>query len=304
MLAVGGLSIAVPRKPWKDMMMDYCYKNINGLRLRVGISTPRRYPEQKLPLLLCNGLGASIELMQPIVDALESTQVVIFDPPGIGLSEPSDQVFRLSELADMAYEIMTSLGHQYFNVMGVSWGGGLAQMIARNHRDACCNLILAATGTGMFMIPGKLSVLKLLSSPRRYKDPEYAETIMPDIYGGVFRENPDLLKKLTGKGVPPTDQGYQNQLAAGVGWTSVWWLHTLKQPTLILMGKDDPIVPSVNGMIFRSLIRKSELKLFDCGHLFMVTQPEQTAGAINQFLLKHKTGSCRPFLATEQGCAV
>ncbi len=264
--------------------MDFHYKNIKGLNIRVGVSEPTGRNVQELPLLLCNGIGASMELLKPFVQAMTNTRIVAFDPPGIGKSELSDKAHRFGDLAEMAVEIMEQLGFSQFNTMGVSWGGGLAQVIARNHRDSCRNLILAATGPGLFMIPGKLSVLKQLSSPRRYTDPDYAKSITADIYGGVFRKNPELYQELTRHGIPPTDQGYQNQLNAGVGWSSIWWLHSLKQPTLILMGKDDPIVPSANGLIFKNFIRKADLQLVDCGHLFMVTRPNEVSSRVETFL--------------------
>jgi pimeloyl-ACP methyl ester carboxylesterase len=69
------------------------------------------------------------------------------------------------------------------------------------------------------------------------------------------------------------------------GWTSLPWLWSLRQPTLVLMGSDDPLVPPVNGRILARLIPNAELRMIDDGHLFMVTQPVQTAALIEAFLL-------------------
>ena len=54
--------------------------------------------------------------------------------------------------------------------------------------------------------------------------------------------------------------------------------------SLILMGRDDPLVPPVNGQIMASLIPNAELRLIDDGHLFMVTRPTETADLIEAFL--------------------
>jgi surfactin synthase thioesterase subunit len=58
----------------------------------------------------------------------------------------------------------------------------------------------------------------------------------------------------------------------------------LSQPTLVLMGSDDPLVPSINGHILAGLIPNAELHMIDDGHLFMVTRPAETAALIEAFL--------------------
>ena len=82
--------------------------------------------------------------------------------------------------------------------------------------------------------------------------------------------------------------GYLYQLLAMTGWTSLPWLWSLRQPTLILMGSDDPLVPPVNGRILARLIPNAELCMIDDGHLFMVTQPVQTAALIEAFLARQE----------------
>jgi len=68
------------------------------------------------------------------------------------------------------------------------------------------------------------------------------------------------------------------------GWTSLPWLWSLPQPTLVLMGRDDPLVRPINGHILAGLIPNAELRMIDDGHLFIVTLPEQTAALIEAFL--------------------
>jgi pimeloyl-ACP methyl ester carboxylesterase len=68
------------------------------------------------------------------------------------------------------------------------------------------------------------------------------------------------------------------------GWTSLPWLWSLPQPTLILMGSDDPLVPPINGRMLALLIPNAQLQMIDDGHLFMVTRPVETAAMIEAFL--------------------
>jgi pimeloyl-ACP methyl ester carboxylesterase len=76
---------------------------------------------------------------------------------------------------------------------------------------------------------------------------------------------------------------------AGVGWTSWLWLPQIKVPVLIMMGADDPIVPLVNGRILASRLPDVRLEVVDCGHLFILTHPEETAGTIERFLFEAST---------------
>jgi hypothetical protein len=68
------------------------------------------------------------------------------------------------------------------------------------------------------------------------------------------------------------------------GWTSLPWLWSLPQQTLVLKGRDDPLVPPVNGHILAGLIPNAELRMIDDGHLFIVTRPAETAALIEAFL--------------------
>jgi poly(3-hydroxyoctanoate) depolymerase len=61
----------------------------------------------------------------------------------------------------------------------------------------------------------------------------------------------------------------------------------LTQPTLVMAGNDDPIVPLVNGRIMAKLIPDSQLVAFDDGHLFLLTSARESARVITEFLEKN-----------------
>ena len=178
------------------------------------------------------------------------------------------------------------LGHQEVDVLGISWGGGLAQQFAHQYPWRCRRLILASTSTGGISVPGRLDVLAKLLSPRRYFQPSYMETIAPLLYGGSFQENPDLARAHAQMIRAPHSLGYYGQLLAGLGWTSIPWLHRLRQPTLVLAGKDDAIVPPINARIMARLIPNATLRVFKGGHLFALTEKEQVALLVHAFLRK------------------
>jgi poly(3-hydroxyalkanoate) depolymerase len=178
------------------------------------------------------------------------------------------------------------LGHSRADVGGVSWGGGIAQQFAHQHYDMCRKLVLAATSPGAIMVPGSPRVLWKMATPRRYLDREFMRRSAPEIYGGGFRDAPELVGALSDAVAGASHLGYTYQILAMAGWTSLPWLWTLKQPTLILAGRDDPIVPLANGRLMERMMANARLVVLDEGHLFMVTRPAESAAIVEKFLLE------------------
>jgi poly(3-hydroxyalkanoate) depolymerase len=243
-----------------------------------------RGPEGRPPLLLFNGIGANWQLAKPFLHALTNTGAIIFDVPGVGGSPLPSLPYRPSTLARLAAGLVAELGHRQVDVVGVSWGGGVAQQFAHQHGDKCRKLVLAATSPGAIMVPGRPSVIWKIATPRRYVDRHYMRSIAADVYGGAFRSDPELVETHAQAISGVTSLGYLFQLLAMAGWTSLPWLWSLQQPTLVLMGQDDPLVPSINGHILARLIPNARLQMIDDGHLFMLTRPIETAMAIEKFL--------------------
>jgi pimeloyl-ACP methyl ester carboxylesterase len=144
--------------------------------------------------------------------------------------------------------------------------------------------VLAATAPGFTMVPASPSVLWKMATPRRYTDRDYMNRVAADIYGGAFRHDPSLIGGHAAAMHGARNLGYLYQLLAMSGWTSLPWLWSLPQPTLVLMGRDDPLVPPINGHILAGLIPNAELRMIDDGHLFIVTRPAETAAVIEAFL--------------------
>ena len=79
--------------------------------------------------------------------------------------------------------------------------------------------------------------------------------------------------------------GYIDQLYAISFWTGLPWLWQLSQPTLVLVGDDDPIVPVINGRILARIIPNARLEIIHGGgHLFPLERPTQIAAIVAGFL--------------------
>ncbi len=252
-----------------------------NLRVSVRAGTPG-WP----PLLLCNGIGVSLELLQPFVDALDPRRPVIrFDMPGVGGSPAALMPYHLFTLPSLLAGLLDELGYDQADVLGISWGGALAQQFALSRPERVHRLVLVSTAPGVIMVPASPSILLRMLSPRRHRDPDYAARIAGELYGGTARENPivarDLLHATTRLGPA---WGYYYQLLATFGWTSLPFLPKLRRPTLILAGDDDPIIPVANARIMHRLIPGSDLHIYRGGHLELAADADTLGAVVEAFL--------------------
>ena len=238
------------------------------------------------PILFFNGIGANIEAVAPLADALPERAFVMFDMPGVGESPDPIIPYNPFTMSWTAAEILGKHGLGEVDVMGVSWGGAMAQHFALQHPARTRRLILCATTAGMLMVPGNPAALTKMASPRRYIDPEFMNEHFATLYGGMDPDGEAHQKDShIGRLKPPSPRGYMYQLLCMLGWTSVPALPFLSKETLIMMGEDDQIVPMINGKILNSLIPNSELvSVEDGGHLFLLTHADESVAEIRAFL--------------------
>jgi poly(3-hydroxyalkanoate) depolymerase len=257
---------------------------VGGRTLRVSV---RPGDDTLTPLLLMNGIGASLEVLQPFVDALDRRRTVIrFDVPGVGGSPRPVVPYNLATFSPVVAALLGKLGHEgQVDVLGFSWGGGLAQHFAVQYRRRVRRLVLAATGTGSLMVPANPRVLARMLTPRRHRDPEYARQVAGELYGGTMRSEPErAARALHAASRLGPRRGYYYQLAASSGWSSLPFLRLIRQPTLIVAGDDDPIIPSVNARIMARFIPDATLHLYHGGHLGMITEAPELVPVVERFL--------------------
>lgn len=119
---------------------------VNGLGIRVVV---RPGVTGTAPLLLCGGIGMGLEALQPLVDALDPAVTVIrFDAPGAGGSPAALVPLGYPGNASLAAGLIGELGYPQADVLGLSWGGGLAQQLALQHPARVRRMILVGSGPG------------------------------------------------------------------------------------------------------------------------------------------------------------
>ncbi len=243
-----------------------------------------------VPLVLCNGIGTNLEVLDPLVAELNpDSPVVRFDVPGMGGSPDSLVPYGFPYLAAVLSRLLKKIGvGGPVDVLGLSWGGALAQQFALQNPRSCRRLILVSTGTGMGMVPGKPAVLMKMATTRRFRDHDHAAAIAGDLYGGTIRSDPSTVTRLLNNGMKAgSRRGYRHQLLAAAVWTSLFALPLIRQKTLIVAGTDDRIIPVVNARMMARLLPHAMLYLHSGGHVDLITNAAELAPAIESFRRAH-----------------
>jgi len=267
---------ASARAGWRDE-----YVTAAGLRLRVG-----RHGSGP-PLLLITGIGAHLDMWAPFAAHAGDRELVAFDPPGAGLSQRPGLPLRMSGLARVVTEMLDVLGLGRVDVLGYSFGGGLAQELAYRAPERVRRLVLCATAPGLGGSPPRPMAALMLASPARYYHPRLLELSVAHIAGGRTAREPGALDRQAAERLlhPPSPIGYAYQLYAVAGWSSLPWLHRVRHRTLVVSGEDDPAVPVRNGRMLAGRLPDARLHIVaGGGHLFLLDEPENAAPVIRAFL--------------------
>ena len=186
-------------------------------------------------------------------------------------------------------QMLDTLGYQQVDVLGVSLGGVVAQQLAHQAPQRVRRLILAATGPGVVGlggVPGSPRAMLALAT--------HAATTYPTTTGGSPATSTaarpaiptrSFTARSPGPPAAPGLAGYLGQLYAISFWTAIPWLRGLTQPTLVLTGDDDPIIPVLNGRILSWCIPDARLHIVaGGGHLFLLERPAEIAQLVADFL--------------------
>jgi poly(3-hydroxyoctanoate) depolymerase len=267
--------------PRQTRVLDFV--RVDGHLLRVSISGQGR------PLLLIMGLGGNVQMWGPLEQALNrhNIQTIAYDASGTGDSPARLVPQRMPGLARQAAQLLEALGHPEGDVLGVSFGGAVAQELALTDPQRVRRLVLASTMCGLGGVPGNPLALSLLATPLRYYSPAFLRFTAKILYGPTISDDNALLRDQINarRARPPTMWGYLAQLVAATGWTSLPRLHRIDVPTLIISGEADPIVPPTNARILARRIPSARLELIHgAGHLLLMDLAEHCATKIADFL--------------------
>lgn len=246
----------------------------NGISIyyELGGSGPR--------LLFISGTGADLRNRPGVFDGPlpASFEVLTFDQRGLGQTDKPERAYRMSDYADDAAALLAALGWDRVPVMGVSFGGMVAQELALRHPDRVSALVLACTssgGAGGASYP--LHELELLPEAERI---ERQLTLSDTRRDADWRaDNPQrwqalVQMSLAARREDRDEAGARRQLQARSAHDTWQRLPELAVPVLLAGGRHDGIAPVANMKAMAERIPGARLQLFDGGHLFLVQDKE------------------------------
>jgi pimeloyl-ACP methyl ester carboxylesterase len=193
----------------------------------------------------------------------------------------------MRRVARVVADLLDPLELERVDVLGYSFGGGLAQELAHRAPDRVRRLVLCATAPGLGSVPPKPVAALMLATPARYYHPRLLAFSVPLIAGGRTARDPSALAANARERLahPPDVLGYAYQLYAAAGWSSLPWLHRVPQPALVVAGDDDPSVPLLNARLLARRLPNARLHVIKGGgHLFLLDEPHSAVPQIRAFL--------------------
>ena len=251
--------------------------SINGLRIHAQICGEGE------PLLLFSGVWGEVGLWDGLLPHLPGFRTIAFDPPGIGRSQMPLFPLTMPALVRFGTAVLDDLGIDSAHVLGASFGGAVAQQMAIWHPDRVRRLVLASTSFGGFAKPGKISAFWHFAHPLTYHPPRL-ERVAGTMFGGRLRKEPELVRTMHIRR-PTNVLAAMYRMAPLFGWTSLPWLWTIRHPTLVIAGDDDPVTPLVNHRIIATLVPRAKLHIVrGGGHLVLLDSAPEIGPIVTSFL--------------------
>jgi pimeloyl-ACP methyl ester carboxylesterase len=267
--------------------ITYEQLRINGLRIHAQICGEGE------PLLLYSGVWGEVGLWDGLLPHLPGFRTIAFDPPGIGRSQMPVFPLTMPALVRYGTAVLDELGIDSAHVLGVSFGGAVAQHMAIWHPGRVRRLVLVSTSFGAFAKPGKISAFWHFAHPLSYHPPRL-ERVAGTMFGGRLRKEPELVRTMHIRR-PTNALAAMYRLAPLFGWTSLPWLWTIRHPTLLVAGDDDPVTPLVNHRIIAALVPRARLHIVrGGGHLVLLDSAPEVAPVITSFLHGDRTAPGTP----------
>jgi 3-oxoadipate enol-lactonase len=243
------------------------------------------------PLLFISGTGGDLRVKPNILDSplAREFDLVAYDQRGLGRTSKPDIAYTMADYADDAAALMDAVGWARARVVGVSFGGMVAQELVLRHPDKVARLVLGCTSPGgaggasypfheIQHLTGEARAKHLIPISDTRRDAAWAAA------------NPEAHAQFVAMaaadpfaGEPGRAMGARRQLEARAGHDTWDRLDQIRCPVLIAAGRYDGIALPQTQEHMAGRIPGAELRFFDGGHLFMI-QDRAATPAIVEFL--------------------
>ena len=258
----------------------------------------KRFGQGK-PVLFISGTSQTKDAWEPtLLSELAATNhtVIVFDNRGIGETTVGTKPFSIEQFANDTAGLLDALQIEKADVLGVSLGTFIAQELTLNYPQKVDRLILHAGYCGgneaVYASGQALETIMTLSSPQILRNMTAEEQAM--ILAQIMfppewlKQHPEILNNVielapSRSATPEIIQ--QQGLASGTWKGSCDRLANIMQPTLLIVGDQDLLIPAANSIMMAQRIPNSWLVIIQgTGHGMMLQVPNEFSAIVRTFL--------------------
>ena len=283
------------------------YVDLEGLKVHVAQSDlcqaqaktgkENRKPEN---IVLIHGTSASLHTWNGWVSELDKDYCVVrMDLPAFGLTGPyanANKRYTMGNYVDTVIGVMDQMKIGEATIAGNSLGGGIAWLTTLRHPDRINRLILV-DASGFPFTPKHIPVgFKLAQYP--ILDPLVSKVLPKSLVRksveSVYADDSKVSDELVNRYYELTRRegnrkALTQRMRESFAENEVAQIGNIKQPTLILWGAKDDLIPLDSAYKFKEAIPNSQLVIFDnLGHVPHEEDPKATVAVVKQFLQQSK----------------
>ena len=228
-------------------------------------------------LLYCNGSGATLDSVRPLLQMFAARfDLLAFDYRGMGASAPVTEPYTMADVAADVAALLDTVGWRSTMLVGLSFGGMVAQEFAVTFPERVDRLALLATAPGGAFSSYPLEELAdLPADERAARSLELVDRRFTPEWLAAHRAEAVLAAGFAGLhgGAGAQLPGRRLQMQARKGHDVLDRLDRVTCPTLVGSGSYDDIAPVANGRAIAERIPGAVLRVYDGGHLFLAQDP-------------------------------
>ena len=248
------------------------------------------------PLILIAGMGSDLTSWAfQVREFSKEYKVILFDNRGAGRTDAPNSPYTIRMMADDTAGLLTILEIETAHIVGVSMGGYIALELAINHPQKVKSLSLLTAAADQTPIGRYFTETRVKMAQEGVSGETLAMYSLLWVYTDKFFEDP---KRVEAAISARLNRPYQQPLYALARQVEACAKHRTKErlnkitaPTLVLVGKEDILLPVKVSEVIAAGIPKAELVVLEGGgHGFCTEIPHKVNQAVLNFL--EKLNSC------------
>lgn len=244
------------------------------------------------PVLMIHGSGPGVTAWanwRGVIPLLaKSRRVIAPDMLGFGYSErPADASYNQQRWVEHAIGVLDALGIEQADVVGNSFGGGLALALAIQHPQRVRRLVLmGSVGVSFPLTPGldavwgytpSLDNMRHLLDLFAYDRSRVTDELAELRYQASIR--PGFQESFAAMFQPPRQNGIDNLASSEAD------IRALPHEALIIHGREDQVIPLQASLTLAQWLQRSQLHVFgQCGHWTQIEHAERFVRLVDNFL--------------------